>query len=248
MSKKIIIYLFLAISILSCNISTKKDILPPEKMQAILQDIHLYDAILNEKKFMDKNLKDSTQSYYNSIWRKYNISYFEFKESLNFYSARPDALTKMYDNILKNYSEKRDSIKKSSNLKINKTEKYSMNIWSQKTEWHIPHDGKKNTIRFNISTNSQGLYTLSAIIRLFPDDGSIKQKLTVVAYYDDGTLDASSDYSLEKNGIWKNHVAKVKTNPKKKLIKIGGWILDHSKLEGDKHADVKNIELIYSSK
>lgn len=247
MSQKIILYIIVAVSIFSCNKPTKKEVLPPEKMQAILQDIHLYDAILNEKKYMDKNLKDSTQSYYNSIWKKYNISYSEFNKSLNFYSARPEILTKMYDNILKNYSEQRDSIKKSGNIKMTKKEDYSMNIWSQKTEWHVPKDGKTNTIRFNISTNSQGLYTLSAIIRIFPDDGSIKQKLTVVAYYDDGTFDASSDYSVEKDGIWKNHTVKVKTNPKKKLIKIGGWILDHSKLEGDKHADVKNIELIYST-
>jgi len=247
MSKKIIVYLFLALTIISCSKSTKKEVIPPEKMQAILQDIHLYDAILNEKKLMDKNLTDSTQSYYNSIWEKYNISYSEFQASLNFYSARPEVLAKMYDKILKNYSQKRDSIKKSSNLEMAEKGNYSMNIWSQKTEWHVPQDGKTNTVRFNISTNSQGLYTLSAIIRMFPDDGSVNQKLTVVAYYDDGTFDASSDYSVEKNGIWKNHVAKVKTNPKKKLTKIGGWILDHSKLVGEKHADVKNIELIYST-
>jgi hypothetical protein len=82
---------------------------------------------------------------------------------------------------------------------------------------------------------------------MFSDDGSEIPKMTIVAYYDDDTFDANSDFNIVKDGEWHHLTAKVKTNESKKLNRIAGWILDHSKLVGSKHADVKDLELIYSS-
>ncbi len=249
MIKKVTIFLLsiLFLGLNACKEDKPKNILPPQKMQAILQDLHLYDALLSDKRYFDSKFKDSSISYYNYIWEKNQTDYKEFKKSLEYYSARTEVLSAIYDSIFSHFTKMRDSIRNGNKLELN-ISGYTMNLWSQKTEWHVPSDGAKNSIRFNIATNSQGLYTLSADILMYPNDSSVNPKMTIVAYYEDGTLDASSDYNIKKDKTWLHHTAKVKTNPNKKLKRIAGWVLDHSRLNGTKHADVVNLKLLYTTK
>lgn len=230
----------------SCK-SEPVDVLSQEKMIDILTDIHLTDAVLNEKRIFDKNIKDTLSSYYDYVWVKNDISYQEFKYSLNYYTQHTAVLNVMYDSVISRLIIMRDSIRDADEVELNK-EGYLMNLWSQKTDWSLPEDGNDNMIQYNITTDKQGVYTLRAKIKQYADDGSVTQKITIAAYYDDETFDANWDYSKGEDGQWYQYEAKLRTNEMKNLNRIAGWVLDHSKLEGIKHLEVKEIELIYSSK
>lgn len=240
------VFLLVSVAFIACE-SKPDGVLGDEKMVQVLTDIHITDAILNEKRIFDKNIKDTMSSYYDHVWVKNNISYQHFKTSINYYTRNTTELNIIYDSVISRLIHMRDSVRDRDQVELVK-EGYKMNLWSQKSEWSIPDDGHDNMIFYKIITNNHGVYTLKAKIRMYPDDGSTVPRITVVAYYDDETYDASYDYGVVKDGQWHDHEAKVRTNEGKVLNRIAGWVLDHSQLQGHKHADIKDIELIYSSK
>lgn len=232
--------------VISCS-EKEEGVLSEEKMVDVLKEIHLSDALLNDKRIFDRSIPDSALSYYSFVWVKHQVSFADFKKSLAYYTENPLVFENIYDSVLSELIYMRDSIRENDQVELVKAG-YKMNLWSQKVEWSVPKDGAINTIRYKITTNNHGVYTLSANVRMFENDSSVNQKMTIVAYYEDETFDANSDYSLKKDGEWHKLVAKIRTNENKKLNRIAGWVLDHSKLNGSKHADVRELKLIYSSK
>jgi len=66
----------------------------------ILIDIHKTDALLSNKRLHDKNLKDSTASYYNYVYNKHSINRMQFNENLEYYSNKPKILENIYINVV----------------------------------------------------------------------------------------------------------------------------------------------------
>lgn len=111
MKKNIYIFfsiLFFAVSfILSCkknNTSNKEqlgeNIVPQDKLELIIYDIHITDAIVASK--MMKNSTPETDSIlYESIFRKHNCSRQDFENTLLFYiNNKFDSLISIYDRVI----------------------------------------------------------------------------------------------------------------------------------------------------
>ncbi|NPA68169.1 MAG: hypothetical protein GXO50_06130, partial [Chlorobi bacterium] len=153
----------------------------------------------------------------------------------------------IYDSVESYFNkiEKELSIKankdKQEELKRKKLKK--TNLWKMKKEWALPEDGKKNTVNFKIITSKQGKYSLSAKIKIYPDDLSKNPKMTITANYSDGTKDTKYEKITEKDGKFHNYEVYIKTNIHKKLNYISGKVLDHDKNSGTKHAHIKDISL-----
>jgi len=110
----------------------------------------------------------------------------------------------------------------------------------------LPDDGEKNPIAFKIQEKKQGQYKLKAKIKVFRDDKSVNQRMTIIANYADGTKDLNSTETIVKDGKFEGYNVSVTTDRKKELKFISGWILDHSKNTEKKHAHVKEITLKYN--
>jgi hypothetical protein len=94
-------------------------ILPPKKMVPILVDMHLSEAIYNQRFNISLTRDSLPEELYLSICRKYKIERSVIEKSLLYYGKHTDAYIPIYDQVLDVLSElqvkaKSDTIKHSS--------------------------------------------------------------------------------------------------------------------------------------
>lgn len=95
------IFFLLLISLLACSGDRRPDdLIPKEKMASILIDIHITEAIIEEKRLP----KDSTYSLYlameNEILNRYGVDTAEFIRSYEFYSQNIQDLDEIYEWVI----------------------------------------------------------------------------------------------------------------------------------------------------
>lgn len=100
---KRIYYLFIILGTfftLSCS-SGNKDIIEKEKMAKVLADCYLADALIASKGVIDSaHYQEFSQKYYNDIFKKYNVTPVQFRESYNYYSTNFPEMKKIYEKVL----------------------------------------------------------------------------------------------------------------------------------------------------
>lgn len=105
--KKYLFIPFLILAVLSCEekkIEIPPDILPADKMVSILIDIHLVEG-----SFSQKNLPRDTaiflfREYEKDLFLKHKISDSTYRKSLDFYSAHPALMEKIYEQVVDSLS------------------------------------------------------------------------------------------------------------------------------------------------
>jgi len=238
--KKIIILFLITLFVVAC--SRPKNVIERQKFVEILAEIHINDAILAKEGFFDKNITAGDSiSFYNHLFKKYDITRQQYKENLEYYSNDIEDFLKIYNEVstvLKTKLVQLDSLNGN-----NLTEPIdTLNLWNQQQIWNLPENGENETIKFSIEAHQVGTYTLSADIKIFEDDGSQTPRITINAYYKDGTYD-SNEMNIVKNGEFKNYSLSIVTNKDKQLDYLSGWLLNHNQIFGKKHIQVKNIQL-----
>lgn len=83
---------------------TPDNLISIDSMVPILIDIHIADALLSDIRLHDKDLRDSTRSYYNYVFKKHEISRMQFDSSMRYYGESPKILLDIYDEVLKQMS------------------------------------------------------------------------------------------------------------------------------------------------
>jgi hypothetical protein len=90
--------------LLSCK-TDKKEHMPPQKMKALLTDIHLaeaYSLMLKKNTLSQASGKDidSLSVYYATIFKHHGVSIRSFDESLDWYKDHPEELDSVYQNMI----------------------------------------------------------------------------------------------------------------------------------------------------
>jgi Domain of unknown function (DUF4296) len=101
--------------LLACNIGSKpNDLLPPQTMIAILEDIHLIEAKVTKHSLAST---DSSNMLYNAwerkIFQKHQIDTAVYHRSYRYYIEHTDEFTEIYQQIIKNLEAR----EKASNVK-----------------------------------------------------------------------------------------------------------------------------------
>ena len=93
--------------------SIPADVIPMKKMQNILIDMHISDALAENKTMgavvTERNL---SQQYYLQIYKNYGVTKEEFLKSYLFYQNNPILLNQLYDNVLSEMSKRESQINK----------------------------------------------------------------------------------------------------------------------------------------
>ncbi len=226
----------------------KGEILKEKDFIDILIDIHKADGIIEFKNLQSVRNHTDSISLYNYVLKKHNVSREKFRKTVDYYAVHNEEYINIYKTVQSYFNKQIKELQiladkdRQEELKKEKL-KDTTELWNLKKEWNLPEDGKKNPIPFKIDIQKQGTYILSARIKFFPDDYSVKQRMTIIANYFDGTKDVNSNGTMVKDGRFDNFDVSVKVNPKKKLKYISGWLLDHSEGTKSKHAQVRNISL-----
>tara|TARA_X000000368_G_scaffold285172_1_gene226448 strand:+ start:23 stop:355 length:333 start_codon:yes stop_codon:yes gene_type:complete len=103
-------FLFFLFLICSCGKSintTNKEIIKSEKFTKIIVDVHLIEAKFETIKFKDELIAQTIlQNDYDSIFNLHEITYEDFKKSLEYYSLKDKQLELIYTNALEEIKEK----------------------------------------------------------------------------------------------------------------------------------------------
>lgn len=206
--------------------------------------MHIADGAVGAKKLTTELRKEKEINIYNYILKKHKVSRVEFEETLQYYSKNTKKYEKLYAEIVAELKEKEAAVIITKNRPKNETaKKDDNNLWPLKESWNLPEDGKTNPISYKIKNPEHGIYTLSARIRVFKDDGSVSQRMTIMVKYKDGSSAENSFGNIKKDGKYTTHEVFINTDKTKELKEISGWVLNHSKGTNAKHASVRKISL-----
>lgn len=84
-----------AFFLVSCEVERPADVIPPEKMEALLYDYHLAQSM--ESKFAGDEYEEKL--YFNYVFSKHNVTVEEFEHSMEWYTRYPKHLKKIYTQL-----------------------------------------------------------------------------------------------------------------------------------------------------
>ncbi len=107
-----IILLFLFNSCTSFFTEENKNIIEHDTLVMILADIQIADILLIQNRKFDRNLNDTTgkKSYYNFIFKKYNINEFRFVKTIEYYGQNTKEYSEVYTNVIDELSKRRAEV------------------------------------------------------------------------------------------------------------------------------------------
>lgn len=107
--------LLVAAILLSCRQQGRENgrIIPKAKMEAILWDIVRADVYTNQYLKKDSLVKDTVENIrlQNKIFQNYKVTREDFRNSYEYYMARPAEMTVMLDSIIARQSKTNQTIK-----------------------------------------------------------------------------------------------------------------------------------------
>ncbi len=247
-----ILFILLIISIQSCE-KDKKELIPEDKFIEILIDVYKTQGVLElnnrieNLEDINKNERGKSVSAYNYLFKKHKVSRSDFSRTTAYYTEHTDKFLKIYDTLESYFNNLERGVSKllKEQQEERKKSKDPNDLWNLDTEWKLPRDGKKDPVSFEIQTDKLGTYTLFATIKYYKDDGSVSPRITLILNYEDGTRDINSLSTPVSEEKFRDYEISLVTNRRKTLKSLSGWILDHSGVNGSKHAEVKDITLKY---
>lgn len=111
---------FLFIVLAGCKSKVPGDLIQPDKMAAVLYDIHVTDGYIGTIPQQDSAKKVSA-AYYKGIYAKFDIDSVKYTKSMAFYFAHPDVMNGIYQQVMSALKKSKDSLDKI-NQKILKLE------------------------------------------------------------------------------------------------------------------------------
>jgi hypothetical protein len=114
MKRRFIFFLLGLFLLVSCGdswVEKPKGLIPQKKMVNILYDMHVADAIF-QNKGNDKPLeKLKSEDFYYSVLKKYNIADTVFEKSMIYYSNFPKDFEKIYSAVLDRANQAQEELK-----------------------------------------------------------------------------------------------------------------------------------------
>ncbi len=221
-------------SVVSCSPESDSTI-SREKLADVLTDLYLADGVVESGSAEALIPKADSYAY---IYSKHGITKEQFAATISNYMEEP----KDFVNLNKEVTARLKAVSDQISPNILSYGLNVHNLWNQKTTWSLPEDGSTTAIPFKIDPVGQGVYTFTAVVRVFPDDQSLNPKMTCKISYADNTSDIKS-VEIEKNGVAVEKTIALVTNPTKQVVSISGWILDYSEDPKPRHAIVNNISI-----
>ncbi len=243
--KKLAIFLLIInLSLLQfCKKDRHSSIIPQKKFTEILTEIHIADALLTKENKLDAKLKyPDSLSYYNQIFKKYNVSREQFYNSITYYMQDMQTFIDIEKSIVDTLNARFQILDSLERLSLAKQD-----LWQKKREWTLPDDGVTNAIPFQVIANQNGIYNLIAEVLLYPDDMSKDLKMKIHVDYTDGTSDERTVKIVGRNATWQQYSISLTTNPNKQVKGfVSGEVLSHASSTTYMHLRVRNIMLTYA--
>ena len=231
---------FLVCALASCG---NEPPLSESKTVDLVIKMHETDALMFVTGYSDATLRSDSISYYNYIFKEAGVTKQEFLETIDWYTQHPERYKTLYQKVVEKMTKDDNETRKKNDQNRQKAKN---DLWDLPSFYSMPTDGITNPIAYEYPTDVHGVYTISADFTYYADDGTVDPRLCIIADYHDGTNEYILTRGFKKDGIKRTYTAKIKTNEKKDLKAIRGWVCDQGDATKSKHVDVSNIQLLYT--
>ncbi|HLP51877.1 MAG TPA: DUF4296 domain-containing protein [Chitinophagales bacterium] len=105
--KRVILFALILLSACKAKLpDIPGNVIPMEKMELILADMHIADAVAETKAQMGMSEQLIVQEYHEQIFINHGVTRAEFLSSYKFYQDNPKLMDIMYDKILADLSKR----------------------------------------------------------------------------------------------------------------------------------------------
>src|SRR5690349_1070333 len=104
--KNFIYTAFLFLFVAGCKPGIPSDIIQPDKMALVLNDIHIVDAYITTIPYLDSS-KKTAAAFYNGIYKRYEIDSALYGKSMAYYSQHPKILDEIYTKVTKGLNKQK---------------------------------------------------------------------------------------------------------------------------------------------
>ncbi|TDQ10968.1 DUF4296 domain-containing protein [Pedobacter metabolipauper] len=113
--RKILYLYFIFLFAAGCKPGVPKDIIQPDQMALVLNDIHVVDGYVSSITAIDSAKRVAT-AYYKGIYKKFNIDSALYNKSMDYYYTNPRLLDEIYSKVTKGLNKQKATIIKSDSL------------------------------------------------------------------------------------------------------------------------------------
>lgn len=215
--KRLPINLFFTICLLlilfaSCQVKTPEDIIQPDKMETLLYDYHIVQAMGNDVNSMQEY---HVKLYYEYLFKKHDVTKALFDSSLVWYTRHPAHLTKIYANLKERLDNEVTIMQEEKNLEkamFQISEDVTIDtleLWTGMSVTELTRVPYNNRLLFSFKSDSAFVAGDSLVLRLNTRFFSEQKKLQnmyaaiLVAYKNAPTksyainIDKSGSYTLQ---------------------------------------------------
>lgn len=229
----------------SCNFRNNQKLIPEKDFVKVLTELYVADGLLTLPSVRNYfSAKDSILNYIEII-QKSGYTKERMDRTLRYYyEKKPKKLENIYDQVLRNLSEKQLVIEKA--IAAPKTS--PLNLWTGPAAFSVPESGIQDIASFSIPIKDTGNYVLEFSALVFPDDQSINPHVNAYFFHADTSKSGYKEFwpavSLIKDGQRHNYtMTKRDTNLAITHIVGGFFSCDPKEGRWEKHARIENIVL-----
>ena len=248
---KLVFLVILAGLVISCGSKEKKEqgrVIPAQELVPVLEDIYLADGIFSLRYLREKMPGTDSMSNYRDILKKYGYTLDDLNKTIDHYTSdtRMNELQLIYEQVVKDL---RDTLEKTFEEEhIQRAPTDTTDLWPRKREFHLPREGQRNKIPFNVPLRGPGVYSLTVKVKVAKEDGSKDPYIHVWFWKRDGTPEGKriewAKRRIPKDGRWHQFIlARKLTDPSYTHLK--GYLLDDENKDKKyiKRADIKGLKL-----
>jgi len=208
--------------------------------------MHKTEALLAEKG-LSYGSYSSKAPYYNFVLKKYGITQAQFDSSLVWYTKNPKKFGRIYDDVTVQLTKFQKEIKGGKYHAVDTLElaKIKVNIWPKKMKYVMTKDSARTHLDFEIPNQSfmyGDTYILKFLLRIAPEDSSVRQRVVLRINYANGKVDSVYKTAYH-DSLLRRYTFRFPAIRKLKIKSISGQLLGSSAYKGKLHATVDSIAL-----
>lgn len=170
--------------LVSCNREARRMVIPEKKLMPFLVDLHLAESVAGQSnRGKEMVYKIDSASLYGSVFRKHGVTMAMFDSTMVYYSIRPEELQEIYNQVHAELRRREDEL----SLQRQQAETATSEILWQSDNVYMIRGISGNKIEIDIPITGQGIYAVSAVVKILPSDMSLDPRMSLYFYRDDGS-------------------------------------------------------------
>lgn len=221
------ICLFLVLFV-SCQVKTPEDIIQPNKMEALLYDYHIVQAMGNE---IDNTQEYHVKLYHDYVFKKHGVTKSYFDSSMVWYTRHPSHLTQIYANLQERLDNEvaimqDERVVELETAQISKdVTKDTLDLWNGKSVTELRASPNNNRFSFFFESDSAFVEGDSIVLNINARFFSTKKSVqniyaAVLVAYNDKTTESVA-MNINSSGVYSLQLPR---NYERKIKRVSGFV------------------------